>query len=109
MTTDSGEPAPGEHKERPGRLRPKVPSWPWRSAPADQMRTVTVRGRTLRVAVRRGNLESPPLLLCNGIGASLELLQPFVDALAPRPEGVPFGMPGLPRSPPPALPHPLPT
>jgi poly(3-hydroxyalkanoate) depolymerase len=85
--------------------RPKVPSWPWRSAPADQMRSVTVRGRTLRVAVRRGNPESPPLLLCNGIGASLELLQPFVDALDPRREVIRFDMPGVGGSPLPVVPY----
>jgi poly(3-hydroxyalkanoate) depolymerase len=105
MTTDSGEPAPGEHKEGLGRFRPRVRSWRWRSAPADQICTVTVRGRPLRVAVRRGNLESPPLLLCNGIGASLELLQPFVDALDPRREVVRFDMPGVGGSPLPVVPY----
>jgi poly(3-hydroxyalkanoate) depolymerase len=79
--------------------------WSWRSARAGQMRTVTVRGRTLRVAVRRGNLESPPLLLCNGIGASLELLQPFVDALDPRREVIRFDMPGVGGSPLPVVPY----
>ena len=37
------------------------------------MRTLTIRGRAVRVAVREGTAEWPPLLLCNGIGASLEL------------------------------------
>ena len=36
----------------------------------------------------------PPLLLVNGIGASLELLQPFVDALDPAIEVIRFDVPG---------------
>ena len=47
---------------------------------AGRMRILTVGGRTIRVAVRDGAPGWPPLLLCNGIGASLELFQPFVDA-----------------------------
>ena len=54
------------------------------SAVSGQMRTVTVRGRSLRVAMRGGSPQWPPLLLINGIAASLELGQPFVDALDPR-------------------------
>jgi poly(3-hydroxyalkanoate) depolymerase len=69
------------------------------------MRTVTVRGRTLRVAVRPGTADWAPLLLCNGIGASLELLQPFVDALDPRREVVRFDMPGVGGSPLPVVPY----
>ena len=69
------------------------------------MRTVTVRGRSLRVAVRSGIPEWSPLLLCNGIGASLELLQPFVDALDPRREVVRFDMPGIGGSPGPVVPY----
>ena len=69
------------------------------------MRTVTVRGRSLRVAVRGGIPEWPPLLLCNGIGASLELLRPFVDALDPRREVVRFDMPGIGGSPGPVVPY----
>jgi len=47
------------------------------------MKVLTVGGRALRVAVREGD-PGQPLLLCNGLGASLEVLQPFVDALDPR-------------------------
>jgi hypothetical protein len=50
--------------------------------PREYLRTVTAAGRTLRVSVRPGtDRDVPPLLLMNGIGASLEVLQPFVDAL----------------------------
>jgi poly(3-hydroxyalkanoate) depolymerase len=66
---------------------------------------VEVPGRVLRVAVRRGNPQWPPLLLCNGIGARLELLQPFVDALDPRREVVRFDLPGIGGSPQPVIPY----
>ena len=75
------------------------------SAVSGQMRTVTVRGRSLRVAMRGGSPQWPPLLLCNGIGASLELLQPFVDALDPRREVVRFDMPGIGGSRGPVVPY----
>jgi pimeloyl-ACP methyl ester carboxylesterase len=69
------------------------------------MRPVTIRGRSLRVAVRGGSPQWPALLLCNGIGASLELLQPFVDALDPRREVIRFDMPGTGGSPAPVVPY----
>src|SRR5260370_26756664 len=69
------------------------------------MRTVTVRSRSLRVAVRGGIPGWPPLLLCNGIGARVELLQPLVDALDPRREVVRFDMPGIGGSPAPVVPY----
>jgi poly(3-hydroxyalkanoate) depolymerase len=49
------------------------------------------------------------LLLCNGIGASMELLQPFVDALDPRRGVIRFDMPGIGGSPAPVLPYHLAT
>jgi poly(3-hydroxyalkanoate) depolymerase len=67
--------------------------------------TLTVRGRVLRVDVRPGDPASPPLLLCNGIGASLEVLQPFVDALHRRREVIRFDLPGVGGSPLPVLPY----
>jgi poly(3-hydroxyalkanoate) depolymerase len=69
------------------------------------MRVLRVGGRALRVAVREGASGWPPLLLCNGIGASLELLQPFVDALDPRRGIIRFDMPGVGGSPAPVLPY----
>ncbi len=62
------------------------------------MRNVTVRSISARVSVRpaRGRLvDQPPLLLCNGIGASLEALQPLVDALDPDRGVVRFDVPGV--------------
>jgi poly(3-hydroxyalkanoate) depolymerase len=69
------------------------------------MRRLRVGGRAIRVAVREGTPGWPPLLLCNGIGASLELLQPFVDALDPRRGVIRFDMPGIGGSPAPVIPY----
>ena len=78
-----------------------------------EVRSVAVDGRQLRVAVRparRGvQLDSgvarTPLLLINGIGASLELLEPFVRELDPALEVVRFDPPGVGGSPLPARPY----
>jgi poly(3-hydroxyalkanoate) depolymerase len=72
---------------------------------AERMRMVAVGGRTLRVSVREGNPSWPPLLLCNGIGVSLELLQPFVDALDPQRPVIRFDLPGIGGSPVPVVPY----
>jgi poly(3-hydroxyalkanoate) depolymerase len=71
------------------------------------MRIVRVRGRSVRVAIREGDPDRPPLLLCNGIGASLELLDPFVEALDPRRGVIRFDVPGIGGSPAPVIPYPL--
>ena len=69
------------------------------------MRILTIGGRAIRVAVRDGTAGWPPLLLCNGIGASLELFQPFVDVLDPRRPVIRFDMPGIGGSPAPVIPY----
>jgi poly(3-hydroxyalkanoate) depolymerase len=69
------------------------------------MRILSVGGRSLRVSVREGTPGWPPLLLCNGIGVSLELLQPFVDVLDPRRPIIRFDMPGVGGSPAVAMPY----
>jgi poly(3-hydroxyalkanoate) depolymerase len=76
-----------------------------RAGPPQRMRVLTVGGRTIRVSVRDGTAGWPPLLLCNGIGASLELLQPFVDALDPRRPVIRFDLPGIGGSPAPVVPY----
>jgi poly(3-hydroxyalkanoate) depolymerase len=64
-----------------------------------------VGGRTLRLGVRAGDGSAPtPLLLFNGIGANIELLQPFLDAL-PGPEAIVFDIPGVGGSPTPRFPY----
>lgn len=77
----------------------------------DEHRVVRVWGHDIRVVVRRSTThanraeERPvPLVLCNGIGASLDLLAPFVDALDPSIEVVRFDVPGVGGSPAPACP-----
>jgi poly(3-hydroxyalkanoate) depolymerase len=63
-------------------------------------RSVTVDGTRLRVHVRPSvGGSGVPLVLANGIGASLELLQPFVDALPADIEVVRFDVPGVGGSP----------
>jgi poly(3-hydroxyalkanoate) depolymerase len=67
---------------------------------------MTAAGRALRVSVRPGTDDAvPPLLLMNGIGASLEVLQPFVDALSPRRTVIRFDVPGVGGSPRPVVPY----
>ena len=68
-------------------------------------RLVRVLGLEVRVAVRPGTAPGPPLVLCNGIGASLDLLQPFVDELDPRIEVVRFDVPGVGGSAAPKVPY----
>jgi poly(3-hydroxyalkanoate) depolymerase len=63
-----------------------------------------VGGQVLRVGVRRGERARPPLLLFNGIGASIELAEPFLDALD-GPEAIVFDVPGVGGSPAPWLPY----
>jgi poly(3-hydroxyalkanoate) depolymerase len=69
---------------------------------------LTVGGRTLRVEVRAGGGGRTPLLLCNGIGARLEMLDPFVEALPPELEVIRFDVPGVGGSPAPAAPYRMP-
>ncbi len=103
MTIDRSPPGPaGEDHLGSGRV---IPSRLRRPGPAERMRILRIGGRALRVAVREGTSGWPPLLLCNGIGASLELLQPFVDALDPRRGIIRFDMPGIGGSPAPVLPY----
>ena len=71
--------------------------------------TLTVAGRLLRVDVRPGDPSRPPLLLCNGIGADLEVLRPLVAALDPRREVIRFDLPGIGGSPLPGVPYHLAT
>lgn len=66
---------------------------------------VTVRGQRVRVAVDDGESGRTPLLLMNGIGARLELLQPFVDRLDPGRPVVRFDVPGVGGSPAPRSPY----
>jgi poly(3-hydroxyalkanoate) depolymerase len=72
-------------------------------APA-RVSLVQVGKRTLRVAVRPGSGAGPPLLIFNGVGANLELLETFTAALAGI-ETVAFDVPGVGGSPAPPRPY----
>src|SRR6516225_486668 len=63
-----------------------------------------VAGQTLRVGVRAGDRSRPPLLFFNGIGANIELAEPFIDALQ-GPAAIVFDVPGVGGSPAPRLPY----
>ncbi|MCV7159754.1 poly(3-hydroxyalkanoate) depolymerase [Mycolicibacterium brisbanense] len=64
---------------------------------------IAAGGQRIRVDVRPGT--GVPLVLCNGIGASLEVLDPFVAALDPDLTVVRFDVPGTGGSPVSALPY----
>ncbi len=61
-------------------------------------RLVAVGGQRIRVSIRRGD-GGVPLVLCNGIGASLEVLEPLVHELDPATTVIRFDVPGVGASP----------
>lgn len=69
-----------------------------------KIQTIDLDGQLIRVGIRRGSSASPPLLIFNGIGANLELLAPFVEALEDV-EAVIFDVPGVGGSPAPRRPY----
>ena len=68
------------------------------------LRMIEVGAQPLRVAVKRGPKGRPPFLLFNGIGANLELAEPFLRALK-RTEAIIFDVPGVGGSPAPPYPY----
>jgi poly(3-hydroxyalkanoate) depolymerase len=64
---------------------------------------VSVLGQQIRVDVRQGT--GVPLVLCNGIGASLEVLDPLMEQLNPGTTVVRFDAPGSGGSPDSPLPY----
>ena len=62
-------------------------------------RWVQVGTKRIRTTIRTGNGTRPPLLLCGGIGAGYEMLQPLVDALDPAIEIIRVDVPGVGGSP----------
>lgn len=69
-----------------------------------QIQMVDLNGQLLRVATRQGSDASPPLLIFNGIGANLELVEPFVAALEDV-SVIIFDVPGVGASPAPVVPY----
>ncbi|MFM0016998.1 MULTISPECIES: poly(3-hydroxyalkanoate) depolymerase [Paraburkholderia] len=74
------------------------------SACSMQIRSIDLDGQTLRVATWQGSDASPPLLIFNGIGANLELVEPFVAALDDV-SVIIFDVPGVGGSPAPLVPY----
>jgi poly(3-hydroxyalkanoate) depolymerase len=107
MTTDRPPSADAGSNWTPAGLRTAAKGWRRRAAAGERTGTLTLPGRVLHVSVRSGDPRWPPLLLCNGIGARLELLQPFVDALDPRRAVIRFDVPGIGGSPEPVVPYSL--
>jgi poly(3-hydroxyalkanoate) depolymerase len=70
---------------------------------ASTERLIPVLGQQIRVSVRSGT--GVPLVLCNGIGASLEVLDPVVEHLDPDTTVVRFDVPGSGGSPDSPLPY----
>jgi len=104
MTIDPTRPGPAG-EDRAGSALSRALGRLRRAGPPERMRILTIGGRAIRVAVREGIPSRPPLLLCNGIGVSLELFQPFVDALDPQRPVIRFDMPGIGGSPAPVVPY----
>jgi poly(3-hydroxyoctanoate) depolymerase len=68
-------------------------------------RRIVVDNQALRVAIEGGEGHGPPLLLLNGVGANLELFDPFVDALGPSIQTIRVDLPGVGESPAPLTPY----
>ncbi len=71
-------------------------------------RQLTVAGQDFRVDIRPGDADRVPLVMFNGIGAGLELLQPLADAIDPALEVIRIDTPGVGESPAGLRPYALP-
>src|SRR6202051_845414 len=69
-----------------------------------EVRQVLIGGQSLRVAIRHGAGNQPPLLMFNGIGADWERANPFLEALTPT-TAIIFDVPGVGGSPVPYVPY----
>src|SRR5215471_5535751 len=63
-----------------------------------------IHGHRIRYGLRAGDPERIPLLILNGLGANIELAEPFIDALE-GPTIVIFDVPGVGGSPTPPSPY----
>jgi poly(3-hydroxyalkanoate) depolymerase len=72
--------------------------------PDVEIRMIQVGRQMLRVGIKPGVKDRPPLLLFNGIGANLELAGTFMRAL-PYVEAIIFDIPGIGGSPAPSFPY----
>src|ERR1700758_820805 len=76
------------------------------ASPIGEQHYVATRGQRIRVNIRHGS--GVPLVLCNGIGASLEVLDPLVERLDPDSTVVRFDVPGTGGSPTSVVPYAFP-
>jgi poly(3-hydroxyalkanoate) depolymerase len=76
------------------------------TAERSAQRLIPALGQQIRVSVRAGS--GVPLVLCNGIGVGLEVLDPLVDQLDPDTTVVRFDVPGVGDSPNSPLPYSFP-
>jgi poly(3-hydroxyalkanoate) depolymerase len=80
---------------------PEAPVTP--ATPIGEQHYVATRAQRIRVNVRHGS--GVPLVLCNGIGASLEVLDPLVERLDPDSTVIRFDVPGTGGSPTSVVPY----
>jgi poly(3-hydroxyalkanoate) depolymerase len=73
------------------------------AAPIGEQHYVATRAQRIRVNIRHGS--GVPLVLCNGIGASLEVLDPLVERLDPDSTVIRFDVPGTGGSPTSVVPY----
>src|SRR5271154_3029662 len=79
----------------------KAPMIP--ASPIGEQHYVAARGQRIRLNIRHGS--GVPLVLCNGIGASLEVLDPLVERLDPDLTVIRFDVPGTGGSPTSVVPY----
>ena len=65
--------------------------------------TMSIRNRTLSYRHRPGTPGRVPLVLCNGIGASMDVLEPLAAELHPERPVIRFDVPGIGASPQPRM------
>src|SRR5277367_939031 len=73
------------------------------ASPIGEQHYVAARGQRIRLNIRHGS--GVPLVLCNGIGASLEVLDPLVERLDPDLTVIRFDVPGTGGSPTSVVPY----
>jgi poly(3-hydroxyalkanoate) depolymerase len=76
------------------------------TTPIGEQYYVATRGQRIRVNIRHGS--GVPLVLCNGIGTSLEVLDPLVEQLDPDSTVIRFDVPGTGGSPTSVVPYEFP-
>jgi len=76
------------------------------ATPLGEQQYVATGAQRIRVNIRHGS--GVPLVLCNGIGASLEVLDPLVERLDPDSTVIRFDVPGTGGSPTSVVPYGLP-